>query len=91
MDNDNPCGLDPENVKAAIDNFLSRTVLLAHFPISDNYHDLDNGGDHIYFYDKDNPVVEEFGDGPSLIPTHLAVITGFGFEENIPFFEFQDL
>ncbi|CAN6321463.1 unnamed protein product [Urochloa humidicola] len=87
------CGLDKHNMEAAIKNMLSRTVLLAHFPISENYYELLDGGEHIYAYDEDDPVLqrgEKGEEGSGAIPTHVVVVTGFGFEENTPYFEFLD-
>lgn len=70
---------------------LSRTVMLAHFPISANYYCLDEGTEHIYAYDEDDPVFEDENEEGLLgIPTHVVVVTGFGFEETIPYFEFLD-
>lgn len=81
-------GLDRNNTKAAIDNMLSKSVILTHFPISRNYLALDDS-DHIYAYEEDSAILEETEDGP-YICTHLVVVTGFGFEEQIPYFEFLD-
>ncbi|RCV10212.1 hypothetical protein SEVIR_2G097100v4 [Setaria viridis] len=88
------CGLDQHNMKAAIKNMLSRTVLLAHFPISENYYELLNGGEHIYAYDERYPVFQrdedENEEGSKAIATHVVVVTGFRFEESTPYFEFLD-
>lgn len=88
-DEEVPCGLERNNIKVCIDNVLSKHVMVAHFPISYNYYDMSNGAEHIYAYDKDNPVMVE-EDGSELVYTHMAVITGFGFEEAIPYFQFLD-
>lgn len=82
-------GLDCHNIKGAINNYLSKTVMVATFPISHNYYDLEDGVENIYEYDEDDPVFG--GDaGSEQIFTHMAVITGFGFEEKVPYFEFLD-
>ncbi|KAJ1276664.1 hypothetical protein BS78_05G231900 [Paspalum vaginatum] len=86
IEEDVPSGLDRNNIEAAINNMLSRTVMLAHFPISKDYCSLSDGGEHIYKFDKDDLVLEPSGG----IPTHVAVVTGFGFEESTPYFEFLD-
>ncbi|XP_052156840.1 uncharacterized protein LOC127774610 [Oryza glaberrima] len=79
-----PCGLDQHNVKGAINNFLSKTVMIASFPISYNYYDFENGFEHIYQYDLNDPVCDN--DGTDRIITHAAVITSFGFEEKYSLF-----
>lgn len=85
-DEDSPCGLDRNNIKATIDNVLSKHVMVAHFPISNNYNDMFQGLEHIYAYDKDDPLLIVEEDGSEHIYTHMAVITGFGFEEAVPYF-----
>lgn len=67
---------------------LSKSVILAHFPISYNYYDLYNG-EHIYAYDADSAILQE-SDDVGRIKTHLVVVTGFMFEEKTPYFEFLD-
>jgi hypothetical protein len=89
------CGLDQHNMEAAIKNMLSRTVLLAHFPISENYYNLLDGAEHIYAYEESDPVLQngeedENEEGSGAISTHVVVVTGFGFEESTPYFEFLD-
>lgn len=64
--------------------------MIATFPISNNYYELDDGADFIYQYDDDDTVFVYLDDGSFKIATHTVVITGFGFEENIPYFEFLD-
>ncbi|CAO2211541.1 unnamed protein product [Urochloa humidicola] len=82
-------GLNCHNIEGAINNYLRKTVMVATFPISYNYYDMENGAENIYEFDEDDPVFA--GEvGPEQICTHMAVITGFGFEEEVPYFEFLD-
>jgi hypothetical protein len=42
-------GLDKDNIKAAVDNALSKSAMICYFPISDNYFlDFAEGMNHIY-------------------------------------------
>uniref|UniRef100_A0A0E0F8C1 Uncharacterized protein n=1 Tax=Oryza meridionalis TaxID=40149 RepID=A0A0E0F8C1_9ORYZ len=42
--------LDKHIIKAALDNFLKKSVLIGRIPISLNYYDLEDG-EHIYYFD----------------------------------------
>jgi hypothetical protein len=53
-----PCGLDRNNIKADIDNVLSKHVMVAHFPISNNYYDMFDGSECVYTH---MTVITSFG------------------------------
>jgi hypothetical protein len=87
MDENVVSGLDKDNIKAAIDNALSKSAVICFFPISDNYYtDFNAGVGNIYQYDETQTVFMDDG----RVATHTAMVTGFGFEEDIPYFQIQD-
>ncbi|EEC79402.1 hypothetical protein OsI_20340 [Oryza sativa Indica Group] len=67
-----PCGLDQHNVKGTINNFLSKTMMIASFPVSYNCYDFEDRFEHVYQYDINDPVCEN--DGTDRIITQAAVI-----------------
>lgn len=67
-----PCGLDQHNVKGKINNFLSKTMMIASFPVSYNCYDFEDRFEHVYQYDINDPVCEN--DGTDRIITQAAVI-----------------
>lgn len=76
--------LDKHIIKAALDNFLKKSVLIGRIPISLNYYDLEDG-EHIYYFDGSCAALVE-----GLVETHSIAVIGFGFDEDVPFFEFID-
>ncbi|EAY86881.1 hypothetical protein OsI_08264 [Oryza sativa Indica Group] len=76
--------LDKHIIKAALDNFLKKSVLIGRIPISLNYYDLEDG-EHIYYFDGRCAALVE-----GLVETHSIAVIGFGFDEDVPFFEFID-